>query len=103
MPDWMPTDTALRYFGLQTEAELEDLVLEFNIDAEVDNLGNVLTIDASDTREALFESHKRKVGHRPDDPQFASLVQASQEHKEQDEKQVRDQRRQKLVEKKAKR
>ena len=71
MPNsWMSREEAQRFFGglIDTDEELERFVLDHDIDAEVDDDGTIITIDASDIREHLFELHRSKLGHRPDDP-----------------------------------
>lgn len=64
-------EQAIASFGLVDEpdpvTELERIVLEYDLDADVDDDGNLLAIDA-DIREAVFEEHRKKVGYRPDDP-----------------------------------
>lgn len=71
--EWMPRVQACRFFGLTDDDagydELNELVVEFDIDAEVGPIGDVIAINANDPglKEALFARHHRKVGHRPDD------------------------------------
>jgi hypothetical protein len=73
--EWITRASALRYFGLADDDdgwdELNEIVDEFDIDAEVGENGDVLRINSNDPgmREALAERHKRQVGHRPDDPE----------------------------------
>jgi hypothetical protein len=69
MPGWMSRAEALAYFDLGADvAELERIILEHDIDADVDELGRILEVDAEHAKAALFAEHERKVGYRPDDP-----------------------------------
>jgi hypothetical protein len=78
----MPTETALRFFGLDTEEELEDLVLELGVEAEVAGDGRILAVSAEGRQAVLHKVYERNVGHRPDDPDH---VQAVREAKAQQE------------------
>jgi len=95
----IPVQQAIESFGLRDAenaiGELERIVLEYDLDADVDDDGNLLAI-TGDIREAVFEEHRKNVGHRPDDP----VAQEKQRKLEQDEREKakarRMQRREKL-------
>src|SRR4030095_16616393 len=73
--NWATREEALRYFGLdhdEGEEELEDIVLEYEFDAEVEENGRLSRIVSDDFSKALFDMHQKKVGHRPDDPEKAA-------------------------------
>jgi hypothetical protein len=66
---WASVDEAMKYFGLSTLEELEDLIVEFDLDTLVTDDGRLLGIQGADEmKEALFERFKQQFGHRPDDP-----------------------------------
>lgn len=68
MNAWASLPEAMRYFGVDTLEELEDIVVEFDIDAIVSDDGRLLGIQGTEEmKEALFERFRRAVGHRPDD------------------------------------
>jgi len=64
----MTRDEALKYFGINNEEELEELVLEHGLLAEVDVNGRILVVDLEGASEALHTRFERKHGLRPDDP-----------------------------------
>jgi hypothetical protein len=72
-PAWLDRTAACRYFGLTDDDDgwdaLNEIVLEFEIDAELGEVGDVLRINSNDPgmADALFVRHEREVGHRPDD------------------------------------
>ena len=72
MTDFMSVEEAVRYFGLgnlppqEAIDKLEEILIENEVDVETDNAGNLISIDPSTSREALFEEHKKKTGYRPD-------------------------------------
>lgn len=87
MPNWLIPDEAMNYFGVDLEG-LEDLILEYEIDTEVDDDGKLLLIDADDCKEPLFEEHAKQIGHRPDD--WREHEKAEKEHKEKEEKEKQE-------------
>jgi hypothetical protein len=69
MTAWTNVDEAMKYFGVATVDELEDIVVEFDLDTIVADDGRLLGIQGADEmKEALFERFKQQFGHRPDDP-----------------------------------
>lgn len=99
MPDWMKPEEAMRYFGVDLVA-VEDLAIEYDMDIEVDDEGNLIAVNAADAREALFPEYEKKHGHRPDDYREVEKAQKAQADKEEKEKAERDNRKGKLKEKK---
>lgn len=83
--EWMSTEEALQSLAFKNEDELEDFVLEFDLEARVDDSGRITAIQAWDLREPLFTLHERRAGFRPDDPD--AMVAATKEHeaRQQDE------------------
>lgn len=96
MTDWMNPQEAMAYLGVRTE-DLVRIIREKDVDVELDDVGNVLAIDAADLREPLFEKHQQEVGHRPDDPKHVEKAQKDHEEKEKKAKQVRKAKRLKLA------
>jgi hypothetical protein len=72
-PAWLSRIEVCRYFGLADDDQgwdtLNEIVFEFDLDAELGPNGDVLRVDANQEalREVLFVRHEREVGHRPDD------------------------------------
>lgn len=96
MADWMNPEEAMRYFGVDLEA-LEALVLEYDIDIDVDDDGNLIAINAADCKEPLFKEHEKHIGHRPDDYRAHEKAVKDVENQEAKEKKERDEKRVKLV------
>jgi hypothetical protein len=96
MPDWMKPEEATSYFGIDLAA-LQALVLEYDMDVEVDDEGNITALNAADCREALFPEYEKVHGHRPDDPHAREKAEKDQEDKEKKEKAERDARKQQLL------
>jgi len=96
MPNWMSPNEAMRYFGVDL-AELEAIVVNYEIDVEVDSDGVLVWIDADDCKQPLFEEHTLKVGHRPDD--WREMLKAKDKVMKEEEKakQERETQRQDLV------
>jgi hypothetical protein len=70
MNAWTNSGEAMRYFGVATLDELEDIIVEFDLDTILSEDGRLLGIQgAEEMKEALFERFKQKNGHRPDDPE----------------------------------
>jgi len=89
-PTWITPAEALRYFGLGEDVEeLERIVIEYHLDAEVDEQGNLTAIDTTEAAEALFAEHERSVGYRPDDPAVAEQIRVEKEAEEIQAKQAR--------------
>lgn len=62
----------MRFLGLADLEELEDLVADHDLPVRLYADGSILQVgrDGPDAwAEALFERHRRVVGHRPDDPE----------------------------------
>lgn len=74
-PQWMRRKESCRYFGIPDDDSgwdvLNEIVLDYDIDAEMGENGDVIRINANDenVKEALFDRHARRQGHRPDDPE----------------------------------
>jgi hypothetical protein len=71
-PAWLRIDEALMYLGLplgdEGEAELERIIDEYDIDAEVSDVGRIIGADPQDLQRALLDRYVKKTGHRHDDP-----------------------------------
>lgn len=96
MTDWMSPQEAARYLGVRPE-DLTRILRERDVDVELDDDGLVLAIDAADLREPLFEEHRKRVGHRPDDPKHMEKAEKENEEKKHKEKQARKAKRVKLA------
>ena len=96
MVDWMKPQEAANYLGIRLE-DLPRIILENEIDVELDDDGVVLGLDPADLREPLFEQHRRKVGHRPDDVKQQEKAWKEHEEKEKKEKEARTVKRMKLA------
>jgi hypothetical protein len=98
---WFSVDEALGYLGMdpwnpENEDLLEDWCVEHDVDVEVDDDGNLLEVDPIGLKEALFAKHEREVGHRPDDPKEHERATKERLQKDQDDKETRRVRKQKL-------
>lgn len=84
MAEWQSAQEALKYFGLTKIEDLEDLVEDFKIDADISPEGELVAIDAADPQvaEALFELQRRRFGQRPDDPQAQAQAKRRREEEE---------------------
>jgi hypothetical protein len=100
--DTLSVPEALRFFGLDDVAELERIVLEHDIDAEVDDDGELVAI-AAELREPLFEEHRRRHGHRPDDPEQVAKAHRAMREFDEEARRRRAARRTRLRERHAKR
>jgi hypothetical protein len=92
---WLDVDEACRYLGLDpfaegAEDELEELVADFDIDCEVDDEGNLVTIDPDGLVEPLMQRYERRFGSRPDDPEVHAR--AVRLHEQQKKRQARNRR-----------
>lgn len=96
--DTLSVKEALRFFGLDDVSDLERIVLEYDIDAEVDDAGGLVAIDAADLREPLFAEHERRHGHRPDDPAAVDRARKDQHRHEEAARRRRADRRERLRE-----
>jgi hypothetical protein len=70
---WFRIEEAQRYLGLdpndpESEAELERIVDEYDVDVEVSDVGRIIGIDPEDLKVALLDRYVKKTGHRHDDP-----------------------------------
>jgi hypothetical protein len=85
MVDWMKPQEAANYLGVRLE-DVVALVKDENVETDVvlDDNGTVLAIKAADLREPLFEIHRKKHGHRPDD--LKHMEKAEKEYKEKEER-----------------
>ena len=98
MPGWLTRREAMAYLGLQDEAELERMVVAYEIDVDVDTDGRIVEVEADDVRRALFGEHERKVGHRPDDPAAHAKAQRTDRDRQAAAKRRRKARRARLEE-----
>jgi hypothetical protein len=98
MPGGMTRREAMAYFGLEEEAELERVAVEYELDVDVDTEGRIIEVDADDARRALFGEHERKVGHRPDDPAAHAKAQKAHRDRQAAAKRRRRERRVRLQE-----
>jgi len=88
------TEEALKFFGLGDNLEeLERIVDEYDLDADFDEEGSLVSVDLSESKEALFEEHRKNVGYRPDDPKAMERERKKVERREREEKLHREQRR----------
>lgn len=87
---WMDKEEALQAFAFESEDELEDFVLEFELEAKINDAGEITAVQAWDLREPLFELHARRVGYRPDDPK--AMAQALLEHQERENRELDEHR-----------
>jgi len=82
--NWISTLEAMQHLGLDLAEEydvLEDLVVEFDIDVEVDK-GMIWRVDGDDLKEPLFALHERRLGHRPDHPDAMKKARANEKRRE---------------------
>lgn len=64
----MNPQEAIRYFGLSNLDELEDLVVDHGLEAQLGRNHELEGVQGgAPAREALFTRHESAVGHRPDD------------------------------------
>lgn len=92
--DWMNPTEAARYFGIETDDELEDIVTDFGLDVEVDDDGQITAVEATfDTRAALFALHELRVGYSPADEDVKTKLDAVDKGKETKARNKRLQRR----------
>lgn len=89
----MSLHEAIRYFGVESVQEVEDLCLDFDLDVEVDDEGQVVGINPDDAPRALFGLHERTVGHRPDEPERLAKELNAAKLKERKEAEERKKRR----------
>mgnify|MGYP003498397914 CR=1 FL=1 len=82
--EFMPAVSAMRYLGISDPDELERIVVEHRVDVDIDDDGEIFAVAGGELlREALFEEHRKREGHRPDDPDVALEVQTrAQEERE---------------------
>jgi hypothetical protein len=67
----------MRFLGISDVEELERIVIEHNVEVDIDDDGEVFAVHGGEPlREALFEEHRKNIGHRPDDPNVAVENQA---------------------------
>jgi hypothetical protein len=72
-PAWLRIEEAQMYLGLdpadpESEAELERIIDEYDIDVEVSDVGRIIGADPEGLKEALLDRYVKKTGHRHDDP-----------------------------------
>jgi hypothetical protein len=96
MPNWMNPEEAMRYLGVNLE-RLEQVVLEYGIDVDLDGEGAIELVDADDMKEPLFQEHRNRVGYRPDDEKEQEKAKDKAEKAEVKAKQVRKAKRVKLA------
>lgn len=64
----MEPEVAVRYFGLNSIEELEELIAKTGLVHDVDDEEDLIGIDADHAAVVLFDEYEEKEGHRPDDP-----------------------------------
>jgi len=99
---WFDVDEALQYLGLDpwdpvNEDRLEEYIIDYQIEVEVDDEGNLLEIEPTALREVLFDLHQETVGHRPDDPEEQKKAMANEKRKRTNAAKRRRDRRMKLI------
>lgn len=109
--DSIPPRDAIAFFGLGRVPpdqpvpdalmdQLEVLVLEHDLEVETDNRGDITgIITGTKVKEALFEEHRKKVGHRPDDPLAMHKARVQAEKQEEKEHQRHEQDKENLRQK----
>jgi hypothetical protein len=76
------------YLGLsptdpESEAELERIIDEYDIDVEVADSGRIIGADPEGLKEALLDRYVKKTGHRHDDPkEHAKAIEKMEKDKE---------------------
>jgi hypothetical protein len=96
MPNWMNPEEAMRYLGVNLE-RLEQIVLEYGVDVDLDGEGAIELVDADDMKEPLFQEHRKQVGHRPDNIEEQEKAKEKAEKAQVRAKQVRKAKRVKLA------
>jgi hypothetical protein len=102
MPEgWMAVDEACRYLGLdpwdlKSEDRLEELVVKYDVDVEVDDRGNLLELEPEDLKRVLFSEHERRVGYQPDDEDAVLGAVVSHDRRRRHAKLTRVERRERL-------
>lgn len=97
MADFFTPDEAIRYFGLKSLEDLEEVCADYDLDYDLDKNGNLIGVNAEEARDVLFELHKEKVGHRPDDPEYMKKAEANRKRRESSQRLRREQRKGMLV------
>jgi hypothetical protein len=100
-PGWLRIPEALRYLGLDpddpaSEAELGRIVLEYDIDVELSDVGRIIGVEPTGLAKPLFDRHQKVVGYHPEDPKMRQKVMAEQE-KEREARKVKRQQRKGLL------
>ena len=94
----MNPEEAMRYLGIKHLEQLEDAILDYGVDVDLDDDGNVLEImDPQALREPLFQEHRKKIGHRPDDPKKHAEAKRLAKEKREKEKEDREKKKIKLA------
>lgn len=70
--DWMHPTEALRYLGLQSLEDLEDLLVDYEIPVRVNDSGVLVSVGSDGLREVLIACHRRRVGFEPEDARWAA-------------------------------
>jgi uncharacterized protein YuzE len=88
--DLMSQEEALRYFGLPLTREgydqLESIVVEHDVDIDLDEYGRIVGVYPTMAKEALFQEHLKKVGHRPDSPKEMAKEKDKRDKEEKEQK-----------------
>lgn len=96
-PAWLRIEEAQMYLGLdptdpESEAELERIIDEYDIDVEVSDVGRIIGADPEGLQEALHDRYVKQHGHRHDDPKQVSKAREKLEKDKEKRKEDRKQR-----------
>lgn len=85
--DWMNPVEALKYLGLRSLEDLEDMLVDFEIPVQVGNDGELVKVGTDGIQEVLIERHHQRVGFRPSDERWKA--QADRELKLREDKEAK--------------
>jgi hypothetical protein len=85
--EWVDAEYALKFFGLESMDELEDLCDDQDLLVEMGAEGGLRSVAANELPKVLFEVHRRKVGKFPDDPHH--VAEARRQHQEKADRELR--------------
>jgi hypothetical protein len=98
---WFSVDEALQYLGKdpwdpENEDLLEEWCVEHGVDVEVDDDGNLLEIEPIGLQAVILMLFEEENGFRPDDPEVHAKATKERLQKDEDDKETRRVRKQKL-------
>jgi len=85
--EWVDAEYALKFFGLESMDELEDLCDDQDLLVEMGAEGELRSIAANELPKVLFEVHRRRVGKFPDDPHH--VAEARRLHQDKQDRELR--------------